>query len=64
MNVCIDSVKLQCAIVYIENVIIFSKLLKKDMMNIDDVIGLLAAEIELRLKKCRFFPNQLIDLIM
>lgn len=61
VNVVLASVKWQCAIVYIDDVIIFTKTPKEHVKYIKEVFGLhMAAGMTLKLKSCHFFL-ELID---
>lgn len=56
INIILASVKWQCAIVYIDDVIIFSKALEEHVTHIEEDLRLLnASEMSLELKKCHFF---------
>lgn len=58
MDVILVSVKLQCAIDYIDIVIIYSKSPEEHVNHIKEVLRLLmAAGMTLKLKKSHFFPK-------
>lgn len=60
MNKILAFVKRQCAIVYIEDFIVFSKSPEEHVTHIDGVLRvLMASGMTLKFKKCRFFFKEI-----
>lgn len=56
LDISLASFKWKCCIVYIDDVVIFSKSIEEHIDHVDDVLTTLSqAGISLKLKKCEFF---------
>jgi len=56
LDIILSGVKCQSCLVYLDEVIIYSKTQEEHVQHLDDILGLLrAARVTLKLPKCRFF---------